>query len=158
MIHSVLNFWDQRTCRCMATVETVQSIFDIMDLTAEENFPGLMIFIDFQKAFDTVEWCYLQRCLESFNFGPEFIRWVMTFYWQSCTKLCEQQWYHFWLFYTWTKSEARGSALSISICCSCRNPGYCSSSKYSDKKNYHWKGCNKTPPISGRYNSSTFRC
>ena len=53
---------------------------------AEENFPGLMIFIDFQKAFDTIEWCYLQRCLESFNFGPEFIRWVMTFYnnIQSC--------------------------------------------------------------------------
>ena len=65
--------------------ETVRSIFDIMDL-AEENFPGLMIFIDFQKAFDTIEWCYLQRCLESFNFGPEFIRWVMTFYnnIQSC--------------------------------------------------------------------------
>ena len=66
--------------------ETVRSIFDIMDFTATENFPGLMIFIDFQKAFDTIEWCYLQRCLESFNFGPEFIRWVMTFYnnIQSC--------------------------------------------------------------------------
>ena len=66
--------------------ETVRSIFDIMDFFAEENFPGLMIFIDFQKAFDTIEWCYLQHCLESFNFGPEFIRWVMTFYnnIQSC--------------------------------------------------------------------------
>ena len=52
---------------------------DIMDVTAEENFPGLMISIDFQKAFDAIEWCYLQRRLESFNFGPEFIRWVMTF-------------------------------------------------------------------------------
>ena len=45
-----------------------------MDFTAEEDFPCLMIFIDFQKAFDTIE-----RCLESFNFGPEFIRWVRTF-------------------------------------------------------------------------------
>ena len=37
-------------------------------------------------AFDTIEWCYLQRCLECFNFGPEFLRWVMTFYntIQSC--------------------------------------------------------------------------
>ena len=72
--------------RYMYIGETVRSIFDIMDFTAEENFPGLMIFIDFQKAFDTIEWCYLQRCLESFNFGPEFIRWVMTFYnnIQSC--------------------------------------------------------------------------
>ena len=30
--------------------ETVRSIFDIMELTVEENIPGLMIFIDFQKA------------------------------------------------------------------------------------------------------------
>ena len=57
-----------------------------MDFTAEENFPGLMIFIDFQNAFDTLECCYLQCCLDSFSFGPEFIRWVMTFYCntQSC--------------------------------------------------------------------------
>ena len=66
--------------------ETVRSIFDIMDFTVEENIPGLMIFIDFQKAFDSLEWNFLQSCLESFNFGPNFIRWVMTIYnnIQSC--------------------------------------------------------------------------
>ena len=36
--------------------ETIRSIYDIMDFTATENIPGLMIFIDFQKAFDSVEW------------------------------------------------------------------------------------------------------
>lgn len=35
--------------------ETVWSIFDIMELTAERNFPDPMIFIDFQKAFDSFE-------------------------------------------------------------------------------------------------------
>ena len=35
--------------------ETVWSIFDLMDFTLEENIPGLMIFIDFHKAFDSVE-------------------------------------------------------------------------------------------------------
>ena len=60
--------------------ETVRSIFDIMDFTAEENIPGPLIFIDFQKAFDSLERNFLQRCLESFNFGSDFIRWVMTFY------------------------------------------------------------------------------
>ena len=38
--------------------ETVRSIFDIMDFTDKENIPGLLIFIDFQKAFDTLEWSY----------------------------------------------------------------------------------------------------
>ena len=60
--------------------ETVRSIFDIMDFTAKENIPGLMIFIDFQKAFDSIEWDYLLSCLDMFNFGPDFIRWVNTFY------------------------------------------------------------------------------
>ena len=41
--------------------ETVRSIFDIMELTVEENIPGLMIFIDFQKAFDSLEWNCLLR-------------------------------------------------------------------------------------------------
>ena len=36
--------------------ETVRSILDVMDFTKKENLPGLLIFIDFQKAFDTLEW------------------------------------------------------------------------------------------------------
>ena len=45
-----------------------------------------MIFIDFQKAFDSLEWNYLLNWLQYFNFGPDFIRWVTTFYKniQSC--------------------------------------------------------------------------
>ena len=30
-----------------------------------------MIFIDFEKAFDSIEWCFLYKCLEGFNFGPK---------------------------------------------------------------------------------------
>ena len=57
-----------------------------MELTAKQDIPGLLIFIDFRKAFDSLELNFLQRCLESFNFGPNFIRWVMSFYKniQSC--------------------------------------------------------------------------
>ena len=36
--------------------ETVRSILDVMDFTKKENLPGLLIFIDFKKAFDTLEW------------------------------------------------------------------------------------------------------
>ena len=46
--------------------ETVRSIFDLMDFTLKENIPGLMIFIDFHKQFDSVEWNYLVSCLEAF--------------------------------------------------------------------------------------------
>ena len=57
-----------------------------MELTAKLDIPGFLIVIDFRKVFDSLELNFLQKFLESFNFGPNFIRWVMTFYKniQSC--------------------------------------------------------------------------
>ena len=42
--------------------------------------PGLLIFIDFEKAFDSLEWNFLYNCVDVFNFGPNFKRWIKTFY------------------------------------------------------------------------------
>jgi len=40
--------------------ETVRSVFDVMDFTLKENVPGLLIFIDCQKAVDSLEWNFLR--------------------------------------------------------------------------------------------------
>ena len=66
--------------------EAIRSIFDIMVFTAKENIPGSLLFIDFQKAFDSVEWEFLIESLKKFNFGRDFLQWVKTFYnnIQSC--------------------------------------------------------------------------
>ena len=68
--------------------ETIRSIFDIMALSVNENIPGLLLFIDFQKAFDSVEWNFLYESLKMFNFGEKVLRWVKTFYnnIQSCVR------------------------------------------------------------------------
>ena len=57
-----------------------------MEYTKVKKLPGLLLFIDFEKAFDSLEWDFLEKCLEKFNFGPEFRRWVHIFYndAQSC--------------------------------------------------------------------------
>ena len=60
--------------------ETVRSIYDLVDFTDGENISGLRIFIDFQKAFDTLEWDFLFKCLQFFNFREDFIHWVKVFY------------------------------------------------------------------------------
>ena len=39
--------------------ETIRSIFDTMEFTDTENVIGLMIFIDFQKAHNSVEWDFI---------------------------------------------------------------------------------------------------
>ena len=36
--------------------------------------------LDFRKAFDTVEWGFIQNTLDLFNFGSNIKQWVKTFY------------------------------------------------------------------------------
>jgi hypothetical protein len=36
---------------------------------------GLLLLVDFEKAFDSIEWKFLQIALNSFNFGPSICKW-----------------------------------------------------------------------------------
>ena len=53
-----------------------------MEYTKTVNSPGILLFIDFEKAFDSLdlEWNFMFKCLETFGFGHSLIRWVETFY------------------------------------------------------------------------------
>jgi len=39
-----------------------------------------MTAIDFEKAFDSLNWDFLLKSLETFGFGKSFIAWIKTFY------------------------------------------------------------------------------
>ena len=62
--------------------ECIRLISDTMSFTQQRIIPGAVVFLDFEKAFDSIEWnyMYLQKCLKVFNFGPQFWRWVSAFY------------------------------------------------------------------------------
>ena len=53
---------------------------DILEFTEREKIRGLMVAIDFKKAFDSVNRNFMLETLSAFNFGPTFIRWIRTFY------------------------------------------------------------------------------
>ena len=61
-------------------VENIRTMVDIIHYTKIEKLPGLMISIDFQKAFDSVSWKFLYLTLKKFNFGTSFIHWIETLY------------------------------------------------------------------------------
>ncbi len=60
--------------------ESVCSIQDITDYALSKNISGLKLFLDFEKAFDSLEWDFLFKVLKRFNFGSDFIFHVKTLY------------------------------------------------------------------------------
>ena len=57
--------------------ENIRLIDSIINYAAEQHIPGLLLFIDFEKAFDSLERSFVNRTLEYFGFGSS---WIRTFY------------------------------------------------------------------------------
>lgn len=66
--------------------ESIRLLSDVIEYTDKENKGGAIIFLDQQKAFDRVEWGWLETCLDKFGFGKNMIEWIqMTYkYSKSC--------------------------------------------------------------------------
>ena len=60
--------------------ENIRLIEDVMEYTKVHNIPGILIALDFKKAFDSLEWGYIMNTLDAFNFGTSIKRWISTFY------------------------------------------------------------------------------
>ncbi len=60
--------------------QNIRTIFDIIEYSKKTATPGMVIFLDFEKAFDSIEWCFLLKSLESFGFGKIFMNWIKIIY------------------------------------------------------------------------------
>ena len=54
--------------------ENTRIIYDVLQNTQERNIPGILLLIDFEKAFDSISWKFMYKTLKIFNFGPELIQ------------------------------------------------------------------------------------
>ena len=56
--------------------ENIRLIDGVINFSEVENIPGLLLFLDFEKAFDTVEWAFIKKkTFQQLNFGPSMIKW-----------------------------------------------------------------------------------
>ena len=53
--------------------ENIRLIDSVIRFAKERNIPGLLLFLDFEKAFDTIEWPFITKTLQYFGFGPSMI-------------------------------------------------------------------------------------
>ena len=60
--------------------ENTRLIADIIEYSIIYKKTGILLLIDFEKAFDTISWKFLYKVLKKFNFGPSFIEWINIFY------------------------------------------------------------------------------
>lgn len=60
--------------------QNVRLLSDIMEFSDSKKIQGILLFVDFEKAFDTLEWSFILKTLEAFNFGDNFKKWVSVLY------------------------------------------------------------------------------
>ena len=64
----------------------IRTIDDVIDYCKLNNKPGILLALDFQKAFDSISKEYMIYAFKTFGFGKQFIQWVKVLF--SETKSC----------------------------------------------------------------------
>ena len=60
--------------------ENTRLLYDVMKYLEVHQRSGLLFLIDFEKAFDSVEWAFIDYTLKTFNFGDNFRKWFDILY------------------------------------------------------------------------------
>ena len=60
--------------------DNTRIVYDLMQFVDEKNISGLLLLIDFEKAYDSLSLSFMKNLLKSFNLGISTITWISTFY------------------------------------------------------------------------------
>jgi len=60
--------------------ENIRLIDSVICYAKEKNIPGLLLFFDFEKAFDTIEWSFIRKTFQHFGFGSSILKLLNLFY------------------------------------------------------------------------------
>ena len=60
--------------------QNIRLLSDIMEFSDRKKFQGILLFLDFEKAFDTLKWWFICKTFKVFNFGTKFRKWFNVLY------------------------------------------------------------------------------
>jgi hypothetical protein len=52
--------------------ENIRLLLDIIEYCESNLMSGVLLFLDFEKAFDSLDWNFLKVCLKHFGFKEDF--------------------------------------------------------------------------------------
>ena len=84
VLPNIINFDQQGYLKNRNIAFNIRQIQDVIDFTDNFNIDGIILFLDFRKAFDTCNWKFLFAVLKRFGFNLSFISWMQTIY-NNCT-------------------------------------------------------------------------
>ena len=80
MLPDLIHYNQNAYVKGRSIFDTVRTIDDVIEYTKRVNMTGVLITIDFEKAFDSLNHNYLLKVLQAYNFRPFFVQWIRTFY------------------------------------------------------------------------------
>ena len=80
MLPHIIHYDQNAFVKGRTIFDAVRTISDVMDFSKQRGYHGIMTAVDFEKAFDSVNWNFLLKSLETFGFGESFIAWITMFY------------------------------------------------------------------------------
>lgn len=60
--------------------ESIRRIANAIECCSQADLPGLLVSLDIQKAFDTLEWPFMASTLQKYGIGPNYIKWLEIMY------------------------------------------------------------------------------
>ena len=69
--------------------ENSRLLYDIIDECNKKGTDGLIMSIDFEKAFDSISWLFISKSLKYFNFGKQTINWIKSLQIGSTSKILQ---------------------------------------------------------------------
>ena len=59
--------------------DNTRLIYDLMHIAEKKKLTGMLMLIDFEKAFDSISWNFLHNTLLFFGYSQSFIKWIKMF-------------------------------------------------------------------------------